>query len=481
MNDGSSVLIIDDDTHLQRAWVKLLKNNTVYQAFTYSQGVKLFREKEPDMVLLDVVLPDGSGLDLLGELKGINSNIPIVVITGRFDMSVAAQAVKGGAYDFLSKPVNIEKLKVTITRAIDASRLANEVNRLRLESTLGESLGLGSFIVKSKSLQDVMNRLGAVAPMQTTVLLLGPSGVGKSRLARMLHQMSSRKDGAFVEVNMTTMNEGVLESQLFGHTKGAFTGATKETEGFFLSADGGTIFLDEIGEIPKNIQVKLLQVIQDRMFYPVGSTKPVEVDVRIVAATVQDLRNLVSEGKFRQDLYYRINVFPILVPPLTERKNEIPSLVQHFIGRICRREGIPVKTISPDFLQTIVNHEWPGNVRELENAIEYAITVAKDRLELKEKDLTGFRIISSESDTSSSNQKGKDLSDQLPDLSGNFQLDSYMDDIYKKIISYALARENGNLSRTSKLLGITRRRLSLLMNRLDLDSSSTKGRPRTDD
>ncbi|MBU1220363.1 sigma-54 dependent transcriptional regulator [Myxococcota bacterium] len=480
MHEDSNILIIDDDEYLQRAWAKVLKNYNLSQAFNYMDGIRLFREFEPDMVLLDVVLPDGSGLDLLAELKNTNPNIPIVVMTGRFDMTVAAQAVKGGAYDFLSKPINMEKLKVTIKRALDASALANEVTRLRLESTLGESLGLSSFVVNSKAMQDVMAKMSTVSAMQTTVLLLGPSGVGKSRLARMLHQMSNRKDKPFIEVNLTTINEGVLESQLFGHMKGAFTGATRENAGFFASADTGTIFLDEIGEIPRNIQVKLLQVIQDRMFYPVGSTKPVEIDVRIVAATVQDLRKLVSEGSFREDLFYRLNVFPIHVPPLAERRMDIPALVQYFVSRICRREGLPPKSLASNFLDIIMSYDWPGNVRELENALEYAITVSKDRPELRERDLSGFRIIKDEN-TTKENQGFIDPSDHIPEISGNFNLDAYMDGLYTKIISYVLARENGNLTKTSAALGITRRRLSLLMNRLNIDVVTAKGRPRTFD
>jgi DNA-binding NtrC family response regulator len=476
-----TILIIDDDVGLQRAWGKFLRKYTITHAYTITQGLDLFRQDEPDIILLDVVLPDGNGLDLLIKLHQVNPTIPIIVVTGQFDMHIAAKAVKAGAYDFLAKPVNTERLRVTVTRAIEASLLANEVNRLRIEFTLGDTLGLNKLVIKSKGMSDVVSRLHAVAPRNTTVLLLGPSGVGKSVLARMLHKISTRNSQPFVEVNMTTMNEGTLESQLFGHIKGSFTGAISNSDGFFKAAQNGTIFLDEIGDMPLSTQVKLLQVIQDRIIYPVGSSKPQHIDVRIVAATIHDMENLVAMGRFREDLYYRLNVFPIKVPSLSQRREEVPALVQHFINRVCRKEKIQYKTSSIGFLQMMLEYEWPGNIRELENAVEYAITVSKDRLELLESDLEGFHphfSSNNDLDTLGSNRTPSgSYFDAIPDIGPDFNLDTHLDEMAIKIINFSLARENGNISKTSALLGISRRRLTLMMKKLNIQNKTKPGRP----
>ncbi len=466
------ILIIDDDETLQRAWVHFLKKYNVIQAFTFEEGLNRFRDEEPDLVLLDIVLPDGTGMDLLALFKDIRPQVPVVIITGQLDTELAAAAIRGGAYDFLTKPVVPERLRVTIDRAAETARLTREVRTLQTEKLL-ESLHQSPLVAQSQAMQDILGVLKSVAPRQSTVLLLGPSGVGKSRLARLLHQLSPRKDRPFIEVNLTTINEGILESQLFGHMRGAFTGAVRENQGLFAAAHGGTIFLDEIGEIPPAVQVKLLQVLQDRMFYPVGGNRPIEVDVRVVAATIQDLHALVRNGRFREDLFYRLSVFPIMVPAMAERKADIPQLVQLFVRKICLKENLPVKEISPEFLQLTMEQSWPGNVRELENAMEYAITVAQDRSRLEAADLQAYlRNLAPKTGTAPARVSRVSM------MESGFSLDDHLDTVARELIVYAIARENGNVTRAAARLGLTRRRMSLYMSRLGLSPPHSRGRPR---
>ncbi len=470
----SRVLIIDDDETLQRAWTHFLKKFQIAQAFNFEEGLRMFSEGDPDIVLLDIVLPDGNGLDLLHAFKSARPLVPVVVITGQMDMQLATSAVKGGAYDFLTKPVNAERLRVTIDRAAETARLNREVRTLQTEKLL-ESLQQSPLVATSQAMQDVLGVIQSVASRQTTVLLLGPSGVGKTRLARMIHQLSGRRTHPFVEVNLTTINEGILESQLFGHVRGAFTGAVRENQGLFSAAEGGTIFLDEIGEIPPAVQVKLLQVLQDRVFYPVGATRPQEVDVRVVAATIRDLQALVRAGRFREDLFYRLSVFPVTVPPLSTRKADIPQLVQLVVRKICLKENQPVKEVSPEFLQMVVDQSWPGNVRELENAVEYAITVAQDRMRLEVSDLQAY-LRNFSNPEPGNGVGGRTVA--LPSLESTFSLDEHLDTVARELIAYAIARENGNVTRAATRLGLSRRRMALYMERLGLSAPNSRGRPR---
>lgn len=470
----SRVLIIDDDETLQRAWTHFLKKFQIAQAYNYEDGLRMFTETEPDIVLLDIVLPDGSGLDLLHAFKSARPQVPVVVITGQMDMHLATAAVKGGAYDFLTKPVAAERLRVTIDRASETARLNREVRTLQTEKLL-ESLQQSPLVATSPAMQEVLGVIQSVAARQTTVLLLGPSGVGKTRLARMIHQLSARRARPFVEVNLTTINEGILESQLFGHVRGAFTGAVRENQGLLSAADGGTIFLDEIGEIPPAVQVKLLQVLQDRVFYPVGATRPQEVDVRVVAATIRDLQALVRAGRFREDLFYRLSVFPVTVPPLCQRKADIPQLVQLVVRKICLKENQPVKEVSPEFLQMVVDQPWPGNVRELENAVEYAITVAQDRMRLEVADLQAYLRNFTNPGPGTA---GGERTVALPSLESEISLDEHLDTVARELIAYAIARENGNVTRAAARLGLSRRRMALYMGRLGLSAPNPRGRPR---
>lgn len=468
------ILIIDDDETLQRAWTHFLKKFQLVQAFSFQEGLSSFLDADPDIVLLDIVLPDGNGIDLLKTFKNMRPHVPVLVITGQLDMQLATTAVKNGAYDFLTKPLHPERLRVTIDRAVEMVRMNREARAMQMEKML-DSQQQSPIVAASPAMQEVLSVIESVASRQTTVLLLGASGVGKTRLARLIHQLSPRKNKPFVEVNLGTISEGILESQLFGHIKGAFTGAVRENQGLFAAAEGGTIFLDEIGDIPPSVQVKLLQVLQDRVFYPVGATRPQEVDVRVIAATVRDLQELVRQGRFREDLFYRISVFPVTVPSLAQRKADIPQLVHFFVHKICTKENQAIKEINPEFMQMVVEQPWPGNVRELENAVEYAITVARDRPRLEVSDLHAYlRNFSTPAPVDPSPETALPFPAETP-----FSLDDHVDRIVREAIAYAIARENGNLTRAAARLGLTRRRLSLYMKRVGLSYPRTRGRPRT--
>ncbi len=471
------ILIIDDDETLQRAWTHFLKKFQLVQAFSFQDGMARFLDSEPDIVLLDIVLPDGNGIDLLKTFKSMRPHMPVLVITGQLDMQLATTAVKNGAYDFLTKPLHPERLRLTIDRAVEMVRMNREVRALQTEKLL-DSPQHSPIVAASPAMQEVLSVIESVAARQTTVLLLGASGVGKTRLARLIHQLSPRRDKPFVEVNLSTISEGILESQLFGHVKGAFTGAVRENPGLFAAAEGGTIFLDEIGDVPPAVQVKLLQVLQDRVFYPVGSTRPQAVDVRVVAATVRDLQELVRAGRFREDLFYRVSVFPVTVPPLSQRKADIPQLVHYFVHRICLKENQPAKEISPEFMQMVVEQAWPGNVRELENAVEYAITVARERPRLEVSDLQAYLRNFSVARAAEPATPEAASAPAFP-LETAFSLDDHIDSIVREAIAYAIARENGNLTRAAARLGLTRRRLGLYMKRVGLSFPRTRGRPRT--
>ncbi|MDA3814945.1 MAG: sigma-54 dependent transcriptional regulator [Patescibacteria group bacterium] len=476
----SKILIIDDDLNLQKALFRLFRKHEVLQAYNCKDGFALLKENDFETILLDVVLPDGNGLNLLKKIQELDANIPVIVISGIYDPVIASESFKKGAYDFISKPLDAPRLRSLVNKAVEAAKMAHVINKNDLPASPENGFEKDiDFIVNSKNFKKVFAKLRNVAPMKTNLLLLGESGVGKSKMARLVHNMSQRRQENFVEVNLTTINENLMESHLFGHVKGSFTGAVKDNQGLFAKAHRGTIFLDEIGDIPKNIQVKLLQVIQDGIFYPVGSNQPVEVNVRLIAATVHDLRFMVKQGTFREDLYYRINVFPIVIPPLRQRKQSIPLLVKHFTAKICKREGIKTKIVTPQFIETIKNYDWPGNVRELENVVEYSVTVSRQKPKLEKQDIEGFFYKNySQTENIDFNNKKQPVDFIIPKIDKNFNFDEFINDLSRKIITYSLAKENGNKTRTAKLLNISRRRLNLQIKRLDIKTTSSRGRPK---
>jgi DNA-binding NtrC family response regulator len=340
------------------------------------EAMDKIREREWDIVLCDLKMPKMDGLELMEKIKEMRPDTQVVMITAYATVHTAVQAMKMGAYDYLVKPFNPEEISLLINRLIDSQQLRKEISFLRKELT--KQYRFHDLSSKSRAMQDVFEFARTVAKSNSNILLLGESGTGKELLARAIHNESQRADGPFIPVSCVALTETLLESELFGHQKGAFTDAVTEKKGKFEAADGGTIFLDEIGDISPKLQLNLLRVLQEREFTRVGGTTPIRVDVRIIAATNRDLQQAVDNGTFRDDLYYRLNVISIELPPLRERKEDIPLLAHTFVEKFNISMGKQVEHIAEEGLNTLMDHDWPGNVRELENVVERAMVITKD-------------------------------------------------------------------------------------------------------
>ena len=368
------LLIVDDEASL-RDFLSIVfeeEGSRVETAATLADAHAALQKREPDLVLCDLMLPDGSGLDLLREIKAQTPSVPVVMITAHTSTKSAVDALKAGAHDYIAKPFDIDELKIIVRKAVERKELEDE--NLHLRSALEERHTFANIIGKSSKMQEIFGIVQRIARTTSTVLISGESGTGKELIARAIHYNSGRR-GKFVGINCGAMPETLLESELFGHERGAFTGAIREKRGLFHEADRGTIFLDEIGETTPSVQIKLLRVLQDRIVRRVGSNVETQVDVRVIAATNRDLGESIRSGNFREDLFYRINVIPIALPPLRQRKEDIPLLVDHFIAKFANQLGVPQKRISTDAMRLIEKYQWPGNVRELENVIERMIAL----------------------------------------------------------------------------------------------------------
>ena len=368
------LLIVDDEASLRDFLTIVFEEEgcRVETAATLADAHAALQKREPDLVLCDLMLPDGSGLDLLREIKIQNPSIAVVMITAHTSTKSAVEALKAGAHDYIAKPFDIDELKIIVSKAVERKELEDE--NLHLRSALEERHTFANIIGKSAKMQEIFGIVQRIARTTSTVLISGESGTGKELIARAIHYNSGRR-GKFVGINCGAMPETLLESELFGHERGAFTGAIREKRGLFHEADRGTIFLDEIGETTPSVQIKLLRVLQDRVVRRVGSNVETQVDVRVLAATNRDLGESIRNGSFREDLFYRINVIPIALPPLRQRKEDIPLLVDHFITKFSSQMGVPQKRISADAMRLIEKYHWPGNVRELENVIERMIAL----------------------------------------------------------------------------------------------------------
>jgi two-component system response regulator HydG len=372
------VLVVDDEPTLLRALEALLqkKGHEVTALDSPIQATQHLARDDFDVALLDIKMPDLSGLELLNAVKHRRPEVEVVMMTGHATVETALAAIKAGAYDYLTKPFeNIEDVARVVARAADRKRLIDR-NR-QLETQLAELAGRHGLVGVSAPMREVARMIDAVAYSAATVLVTGESGTGKELVARALHQKSSRRSHTFVALNCGALTETLLESELFGHVKGAFTGAQRDQKGLFEAADGGTIFLDEIGDIPLSTQVRLLRVLQEGEMKRVGSAESVKVDVRVIAATHRDLPKLVKAGKFREDLFYRLNVIAIPLPPLRDRIEDVPLLAHHFLKRYAERLGKKIRTLSPQAVELLGGYRWPGNVRELENAVERAVVLCR--------------------------------------------------------------------------------------------------------
>ncbi|MEP0862282.1 MAG: sigma-54-dependent Fis family transcriptional regulator [Ignavibacterium sp.] len=448
MNKEYSILIIDDEA-AQREILKGFLDKRGFRTFTASsgnEGLAFIDKEQIDIILSDYKMPDKTGIEVLEAAKRINPEISFVLMTAYGTIENAVKAMRLGAYDYLSKPVDLDELELLIEKIIENKNLKSEVSFLKQQ--LQEKFKIDSFISSSPKMQEVLSVAARAAESKATVLITGESGSGKEVLAKSIHYISSRKDKPFVAVNVPALPETLLESELFGHEKGAFTGADKARIGRFELANKGTIFLDEIGDIPMNLQVKLLRVLQEHKIERLGSNESIEIDVRVIAATHQNLEQKIKDGTFREDLFYRLNVISIHIPPLRERKEDVMPLIEHFIKKYAEENGKPKIEISKEAVDYLMKYNYPGNVRELENIIERAVVLSRQNI-ITVNDLP-------------SNVKGfKTETD--PILDENKTLNEQVEALEKKLIYDALMRANGNQSLAGRMLGITERNLRYKM------------------
>lgn len=378
MSKHHKVLVVDDDKNIRRMIEVHLKKEKMYEAIHAANGescLRILDEEVPDLILLDIQMPGIDGIETLEQIKQQYSRIPIIMMSAHGTIDIAVRSMKLGSYDFITKPFSGDRLLITVRNAIESNELRGEVEKLRLE--LQEKYQFKNIIGQSGAMQEVFRSVSKVIDSNVTVLLYGESGTGKELVARAIHYESERRRGRpFVAVNCSALTETLLESELFGHEKGSFTGASQKRVGKFEQGDTGTVFLDEVGEMSTSTQVKVLRVLQEREFERVGGNDLIKVDVRIISATNKNLEEAVRDNEFREDLFYRLSVFPIKLPPLRERKDDIPLLVQFFVEKYAEREEKNVDSVSPDVLELLMSYHWPGNVRELENTVERAVVLA---------------------------------------------------------------------------------------------------------
>lgn len=451
MAEPRGIILVVEDDDLQRELISENLRQEGYQVFearNSREALERVGQNPVEIAVVDYKLGEESGLELIKELKKRNPLITPVMVTAFASIETAVEAIKQGAYDYVVKPVDFKKFLLTLERARERFRLQREVTELR--NRLEEKFSFKNFVFVSRAMEQVVALMSRAARSEATVLLTGETGTGKDLIARLIHFSSSRNSGPFLAVNLPSIPETLIESELFGAEKGAYTDARERKIGKFEAADGGTLFLDEIGDLDPGLQVKLLRFLQDREFYRLGSTRPLKADVRIIAATNRNLEKMVSEEKFRADLYYRLNVIRIDVPPLRERKEDIPLLVDHFIREYSRREKKNIRGISAEALNVLMNHDFKGNVRELENAIERAVIFAEGEI-ITRADLPVFLEIKSESELVRAEAESlKPLPDRVRDLE-------------IREIRRALEKSGGVKSRAARLLGITERMLSYKM------------------
>jgi two-component system response regulator AtoC len=479
--DTRSVLIVDDDAQIRSLLADLLKDAGYEprQAKTAAAAVTEVNKKRPDLVMMDVKLPDQDGLDLLKQIKREHSELDIIVMTAFGGSSSAIKAMENGAYDYVTKPFEIDDLLLTLKRVFEHHDMASEVSALRLE--LGKSAADRERIVgSSKPMLEVYKLIGKVAGSDATVLISGESGTGKELVAEALHRASKRNPHPLVKVSCAALPETLLETELFGHEKGSFTGAMTMRKGRFEGANKGTIFLDEIGEMTLGTQTKLLRILQEHEFERIGSNLPIKVDIRVIAATNRNLAEEVDEGRFREDLYYRLNVIHIHMPPLRDRMEDVPQLVEHFLAKYrFAPDAIPT-SISEEAMARLMDHDWPGNVRELENAIERAVvlsrgaTIMPEHLPLAESPASaGGRARSRKAAVKAAEASGVSqadadatedavpiaVGDNGSGASNGKPFKEAVESLEKRLIAEALARNAGNRSKAAEELGIYRRLL----------------------
>ncbi|MDX2154796.1 MAG: sigma-54 dependent transcriptional regulator [Bryobacteraceae bacterium] len=448
------ILIVEDEEKLRRV-LQLQLQSAGYDTDLAGSAEEALRYSDrADLVLTDLRLPTLDGLELLALLRRQDATVPVIVMTAFGTIENAVEAMKCGAADFLLKPFSLDHLTAVVEKALEVRALRSENRELREE--LGRRYEWDNIIGRSRAMQEIFATIARVAATRATVLLCGESGVGKDLIARAIHYHSPRRGRPMVKINCTSIPENLMESELFGYEKGAFTGANTTKPGKFEQADTGTVFLDEIGDVPPSIQVKLLRILQEREFERLGSNKTRQIDVRVIAATNADLRAALEEGRFREDLYYRLNVMPINIPPLRERKEDIPFLAEHFVQKLAPEIGCAVEGISEAAVAKLLTYYWPGNVRELENVIERSLVLCSTRC-LEPPDI---RLDSTPKARSAA------LSSDPLFLPEGLTLDEFE----QSIIREALRRANGNKSQAARLLGLTRNALRYRLTQMGLEN-----------
>ncbi|MEJ2053639.1 MAG: sigma-54 dependent transcriptional regulator [Calditrichaceae bacterium] len=449
-----TILLIDDEPNQIISIKSFLKrrNFIIFTANSGNEGLEILQNNRVDMVLSDFRMPDMNGLDVVKAVKQFNPEIPVVVITAFSDTKDAVQVMKEGAFDYLSKPIDLDEVEILIQKA-KAHRYLISENRL-LKEQLHEKYKFDAIISQSHEMEEVLNTAGRVAKSKATVLIRGESGTGKELVAKAIHYGSDRKDKPLITVNCAALSEHLLESELFGHEKGSFTGAVSQRIGRFEQADGGTLFIDEVGDMAPQTQVKLLRALQFGEFQRVGGSQTIKTDVRVITATNRDLEELIHNGQFREDLFYRINVVTIPLPPLRERKTDIPVLINHFIKKYAEENDKEIKGISKEARDYLMRYHFPGNIRELENIIERAVVLARENI-ISTSDLPS--VLSSSNGNSILDPYN--FTDPYPDKVAKFE---------QVMIEKALELKNGNQSQAAKHLGISERHLRSRMSKLNI-------------
>jgi len=436
-DDEPSVLSLLSDTFKKEGYCVHLASNG-------HEALEKYRTYLPDLILMDVRMPGMDGLEAFKAIRAEDQGVMIIIMTAYATIDTAVSAMKMGAFDYIVKPFNLDELKVIVRKALEIRSINAELSALRQEIT--DKYGLHPFNFTSPALREVLRQVELSCRSEVTILLCGESGTGKDMLARYIHSCSHRAAGPFIKVNCAALPENLVESELFGHEKGAFTGAIGRKQGKFELAQGGTLFLDEIGEIGPSVQVKLLHALQYKEFERVGGVNTLAVDCRIIAATNRNLEEAIARKEFREDLYYRLNVFPIYLPPLRERKEDIPQLVSYFLQHFCQKLNKPLIQMDPEIMGLLMAYDWPGNIRELENVIERLVILT-----------TGNKI--SAKDLPRSIYRGKSNSSEALLPAQGRSLKEVMNDIEKQIIKKILAEPGGNRSKSAERLGISRRAL----------------------
>jgi two-component system response regulator GlrR len=461
------ILVVDDNPNLLEL-IKMRLESADYGVLATGaeeHAIKLVKDQSFDLCIVDLMLANGDGLSLMEDFRSINPDVPTIILTAHGSIESAVEAMRRGAYSYLTKPFEPGDLLLQIERALENRKLNSEIKRLK--DLLDERYDFANIVARSAKMRSTLDVVTRIAKLDSTVHIHGESGTGKELIAKAIHLASDRKDKSFVALNCAALPETLLESELFGHEKGAFTGAVRSTKGLFTQAHGGTLFLDEIGDMPLATQSKLLRVLQERQFYPVGSEVPTEVDVRVIVATNKDLQEQVRKGLFRDDLFYRIHVIPIHLAPLRERKEDIVPLVEYFFRKFSQQMKKDVKGLTPEALRKLMMHEWPGNVRELENTIEYAVAMTQKDMVTEDFVLQG-RVGGAE--------RGVNLSAERPDGQSESlrPLKDARDAFERDYLVQVLSMTDGNVSQAAKLAGKYRADFYDLLKKHDLRADEFK-------